>query len=79
MSEKSMLDPERKFIKTPINAGERYYCVECAKCRYLIPILRDSNNTLSSIIDAGAGLLVPCPECRHEQIYSVEDVHTHLF
>jgi len=75
--DKSKLDPERKFIDTPMEPGNKYYCIECAKCKNKIPILKYTGTGIPSIIsyEEGNGLTTACPKCRHEQAYKVEDVH----
>jgi ribosomal protein S27E len=75
--DKSKLDPNRKFIETPVKVGDRFYCIECANCGNFIPIMQNTGTEIPTIIshNEGEGLMTACPKCRHEQPYKVEDVH----
>lgn len=67
----------RLYRRDPVQKGNWYYALKCKGCSELIYVLDDASRGASPVRMAGDGeLSVPCGRCAHDDLYTVDELHT---
>lgn len=67
----------RLYPRDPVKEGEWYLTVLCKKCSKLIYAVRDeSKGQVLRNFANDAEIVVPCPRCRHDDLYTLEDIQS---
>ena len=66
-----------RYEKENLINGRLYLCVECSKCKEILPLALAIDDRLTTVCDKGIGLESTCYDCNHSQNYQVE--HAHLY